>query len=114
MKKLITLYVFCAFLVGCGPPNDEHTQTGMRIRSIESSSPTTIETIGTSESPGELRGCDGMTDGQLMVVKGFWSPNDGGGGSFLWDSGCTDLDNGGTTIVPAGYGAGQGADAGMR
>lgn len=36
----------------------------------------------------------------LVYVEGYYSPNDGGGGAFLWVPASTQTDNGGTVIRP--------------
>lgn len=43
---------------------------------------------------------------QLVWLLGYSAPNDGGGGLFMYDSGGTDADNGGTIIEPT-VGPGQ-------
>jgi hypothetical protein len=35
-----------------------------------------------------------------LTVLGYYTPGDGGGGSFYWDASATEIDNGGTIIAP--------------
>lgn len=63
---------------------------------------TALEDIGTTGSPGDLRNTTGIAD-KVVVTRGFWSADDGGGGIFAWVVDATPpADNGGTIIVPPG------------
>lgn len=45
---------------------------------------------------------------QTVVVRGYYANDDGGGGTFVWDSLSSSTDNGGTVINPTGHvGAGR-------
>lgn len=46
----------------------------------------------------------GLAADQLAFVAGYYSGSDEGGGLFYWDASATAADNGGTVIVPNGYG----------
>ena len=58
-----------------------------------------VDTIGTKESPGQLRGLSG-TEGSIAIAHGFWAAGDGGGGIFWWSS-SIGADNDGTVINPS-------------
>lgn len=42
----------------------------------------------------------GITDGQLYITRGYYSDNDGGQGTYIYDTASTASDNGGTVIAP--------------
>jgi|694.fasta_scaffold89200_4 hypothetical protein len=42
----------------------------------------------------------GITDGQLYITRGYYSDNDGGQGTYIYDSASAASDNGGTVIAP--------------
>lgn len=42
----------------------------------------------------------GITDGQLYITRGYYSDNDGGQGTYIYDSASSTADNGGTVIAP--------------
>ena len=42
----------------------------------------------------------GITDGQLYITRGYYSDNDGGQGTYIYDSASAAADNGGTVIAP--------------
>lgn len=44
-----------------------------------------------------------LTTGDTLIVSGYYTEGDGGGGEFYWDSTSTDADNGGTIIIPNGF-----------
>ena len=47
----------------------------------------------------------GLTDGQVIMTRGYYTENDGGQGTYVYDSGSVATDNGGTVIAPtAGVG----------
>ena len=48
----------------------------------------------------------GITDGQLYITRGYYSDNDGGQGTYIYDSASAATDNGGTVIAPTA-GAGR-------
>lgn len=41
-----------------------------------------------------------VTDGQLYITRGYYSDNDGGQGTYIYDSTSAATDNGGTVIAP--------------
>ncbi len=45
----------------------------------------------------------GTANGDQLEVSGYYTPGDGGGGLFWWDSASTDADDGGLTILPTGH-----------
>ncbi len=50
----------------------------------------------------------GETDGEQVVVAGYYRPGDGGGGNFYWDATSTDANDAAITILPTGHsGAGR-------
>lgn len=65
-----------------------------------------LATIGTSSSPGALRGLIGTT-GQTVSVDSFSVAGDQGGGTFQWDTSSSSGDDGGTIIVPTGSSTGR-------
>src|SRR5262245_31439286 len=98
-------------VIACGPPPD---QEGISSHRLTEAPVSVVASIGMPSAPGELRSLTGMTDGEYYVARGFYAPEDGGGGSFVWDAGCTDPDNVGVVVVPVGFGAGDaGTDAGV-
>lgn len=42
----------------------------------------------------------GIADGQLYITRGYYSDNDGGQGTYIYDSASAASDNGGTVIAP--------------
>jgi hypothetical protein len=46
-------------------------------------------------------------DKQLVTVRGYYVPADGGGGTFMWNAASTTDANGGTVIAAAGGGTGR-------
>jgi hypothetical protein len=59
--------------------------------------------VGTNHNlrnQNNLRNLNG-TNSLVAVAAGFWSPNDGGGGTFYWDGTSSSGDNGGTIVVPS-------------
>lgn len=42
----------------------------------------------------------GITDGQLYITRGYYSDNDGGQGTYIYDTASAASDNGGTVIAP--------------
>lgn len=46
----------------------------------------------------------GLTANDLALVEGYYGGSDEGGGRFYWDSTSAASDNGGTVILPSGYG----------
>lgn len=63
------------------------------------------DAIGTSSRPLDLRfmapGAQPLPDdAAFVIVRGFWEPDDGGGGVFAWSNDTTTPDDGGTVIVP--------------
>jgi hypothetical protein len=48
----------------------------------------------------------GIADGQLYITRGYYSDNDGGQGTYIYDSASAATDNGGTVIAPTA-GAGR-------
>lgn len=48
----------------------------------------------------------GIADGQLYITRGYYSDNDGGQGTYIYDSASAASDNGGTVIAPTA-GAGR-------
>jgi hypothetical protein len=42
----------------------------------------------------------GITDGQLYITRGYYSDNDGGQGTYIYDTASAAADNGGTVIAP--------------
>lgn len=47
----------------------------------------------------------GLPDGQVISTRGYYTENDGGQGTYVYDSGSVAVDNGGTVIAPtAGVG----------
>lgn len=85
--------------------------TGRLAEALAGPSIQSADSIGTTTSPGELRSLVGGSPAddapEVVIVKGFWSPADGGGGIFSWDGQSSEPDNGGTVIQPTGH-----ADAG--
>jgi hypothetical protein len=63
------------------------------------------DTIGTVPAAGNLRGTPGSAGAPVVVVGGFASIGDGGGGVFYWSS-LPGTDDGGTFFVPNGPGIG--------
>jgi hypothetical protein len=51
-------------------------------------------------SMSELKAIPVPVDGVNVIVSGYYSAGDGGGGQFYWDAASTESDNGGTIIVP--------------
>lgn len=48
-----------------------------------------------------LKAYTGTALGHIAMVDGYFSPNDGGGGQFVWRTGLSGIiDNGGTIIIP--------------
>lgn len=43
----------------------------------------------------------GLPDGQVIMTRGYYTENDGGQGTYVYDSGSVAVDNGGTVIAPA-------------
>ncbi|MBR5767890.1 MAG: hypothetical protein IKX86_04390 [Clostridia bacterium] len=41
------------------------------------------------------------TDSAIVLLEGYKSPNDGGGGTFVWDASSTEQANGGTVVAPS-------------
>lgn len=48
----------------------------------------------------------GLSDGQVIATRGYYTENDGGQGTYIYDSGSVAADNGGTVIAPT-VGAGR-------
>jgi|GEM_PF-5815061 len=48
-----------------------------------------------------------LNTGDTIIVSGYYSLGDGGGGNFFWDGASTETDNGGTIIEPTGGGTGR-------
>lgn len=65
------------------------------------------DTIGTSASPGDLRGLNPGGARWIAVVNGFAAANDGGGGVFYWDAASVVADDGGTIIQVTGVSTGR-------
>lgn len=42
----------------------------------------------------------GIADGQLYITRGYYSDNDGGQGTYIYDTASSTSDNGGTVIAP--------------
>jgi hypothetical protein len=42
----------------------------------------------------------GITDGQLYITRGYYTDNDGGQGTYIYDTASAVTDNGGTVIAP--------------
>lgn len=42
----------------------------------------------------------GVPDGQMITTRGYYTENDGGQGTYVYDSGSVAVDNGGTVIAP--------------
>jgi hypothetical protein len=61
------------------------------------------DSIGTSGSPGDLRGITGSSALHTVVAGGFWLIGDGGGGVFHWDPNSSLVDDGGTVINPTNH-----------
>lgn len=57
-----------------------------------------VQTGGKLNNINELRGWD-ILNGQVLV-NGYHSPVDGGGGNFIWTTDVNSVDDGGTVIVP--------------
>jgi len=58
-----------------------------------------VDTIGTVQQPGDLRGITSVF-ANTVIALGFWTRGDGGGGVFYWDNDTTTPDDGGLVIVP--------------
>jgi hypothetical protein len=41
-----------------------------------------------------------LAENKCVIVKGYYKPGDGGGGTFVWDEKSREADNGGTIIAP--------------
>ena len=41
-----------------------------------------------------------LAEDKCVIVKGYYEPGDGGGGTFVWDEKSKEADNGGTIIAP--------------
>lgn len=54
-----------------------------------------------------LKALAGLSDGQQVVLLGYYAPGDGGGGLFFWDASNTATDNGGTVIQLTAGGTGR-------
>lgn len=52
------------------------------------------------DSVAALRALDPPARKTVVYVEGYYTPNDGGGGAFLWAPASTQTDNGGTVIRP--------------
>ncbi|GAH17663.1 unnamed protein product, partial [marine sediment metagenome] len=84
-------------LIWCGKVGD-----GVRVWSVI---PFTISVEAVVQTMAELRllGC-----ADLVYMKGYYTPGDGGSGHFYFDNASTDPDDGGMTILPTGeMGAGR-------
>ena len=56
-----------------------------------------IESLGSVDNIDDLRAItDEPADGDVLPVLGYYTPGDGGGGRFYWDSTSVDADNNGT------------------
>lgn len=65
----------------------------------------TSKAVGTIAA---LKALNSHADGDQVQVAGYYTPGDGGGGTFYYDEGSSDTDNGGTVIAPtAGSGRWQ-------
>ncbi len=67
----------------------------------------TYDAIGTISAPLTLRGVSGSSSVKTVITSGFYAPNDGGGGLFVWDGTSVLADDGGTIIAPTGVGTGR-------
>lgn len=72
--------------------------------------------IKTISNVATLRQTTGINSGDVVFVRGYYTNNDGGGGSFIWNNDPapvspatvpTYTDNGGTIIVPTGNTSGR-------
>jgi hypothetical protein len=61
---------------------------------------------------GDLRTLPGCVDTEVVVAKGFYATDDGGGGVFYWQSEMSPQDDGGTRIAVSGSACGT-SDAGV-
>jgi hypothetical protein len=57
----------------------------------------------TVSSFAELRGVPVPTAQTAVIVDGYYTPGDGGGGTFVWDGSSSATDNSGTIATPTGY-----------
>jgi hypothetical protein len=59
--------------------------------------------LGVSRCVDSIAGLRALSAGAFRCVRllGYHAPGDGGGGEFYWDASSSELDNGGTIIIPA-------------
>ncbi len=94
-------------LAGCGA-EDRQSAVGNSSAALSGTATVKyVDTIGTSGSPGDLRGLTSAAAGWVAVAHGFYAVGDGGGGVFYWDASSTAADNGGTIIQATGVTTGR-------
>ena len=54
-----------------------------------------------------VAGLRATQSGTTVAVSGYYTPNDGGGGVFVWNSSSTETDNAGSIIQPSGVNNGR-------
>jgi hypothetical protein len=63
--------------------------------------------VQSASSIAALRLLSGNIDGQPMILTGYYTEGDGGGGPFYWNAASVAADNGGTIIAPTGVSTGR-------
>jgi hypothetical protein len=56
--------------------------------------------VRSADSVSALRALPGGEDGEMLLVKGYRFPGDGGGGEFIWDANGTESDDAAMTLAP--------------
>jgi hypothetical protein len=107
-----------AALASCSSPGEQAPETTARAAQpwttgdggVTGSNFTWVDTIkgvGTPHAGTNLYGVTGSdllsSSTPVVIVGGYWTPGDGGGGVFYW-SNANITDNGGTRIVPTASG----------
>ena len=97
-----------------GTPTSLYVNASYSLR-VQNANSTTVYNVAEVDQPlPAIQVADSMAElrlissGQLVAMSGYYTPGDGGGGSFFWDGTSTATDDAGLVVNPTGnVGAGR-------